>query len=64
MIKTCLKSKEVFNTYLTNNSTHVRRAYLAFRALVRLFSKLVDNQEKFEKKVKELVLKGGMMLID
>ena len=50
VIKTCLESKEAFNTYFTNNPTHVRRAYLAFRALVRLFSELVDNQKELEKK--------------
>ena len=54
MIETCLESEEAFNTYLTNNPTHVRRAYLAFRALVRLFSKSVDDREKLEKKVNNL----------
>ena len=54
MIKQCLKSEEAFNTYLTNNPTHVRRAYLAFIALVRLFSELVDDREKLEKKVNNL----------
>ena len=54
MIKTCLESKEAFNTYLTNNPTYVRRAYLAFRALVRLFSESVNNQERLEKNVNNL----------
>ena len=54
VIKECLESKEAFKTYLTNNPTDVRRAYLVFRTFVRLFSKLVDNQEKLEKKVNNL----------
>lgn len=33
---------------------NMRFAYLAFRGLVRLFSKLVDNQKVLEKKVNEL----------
>ena len=54
VIETCLESKEAFNTYLTDNPTHVRRAYLAFRALVKLFSESVDNREELEKKVNNL----------
>ena len=54
VIKQCLKSKKAFNTYLTNNSTHMRRAYLAFRALVKLFSESVNNSKNLEKKVNNL----------
>ena len=54
VIKTCLKSEEVFRTYLTENPSNVRRAYMVFRALVQLFSELVDDREKLEEKVKEL----------
>ena len=54
MIETCLESEEAFNTYLTDNPTHVRRAYLAFRSLVRLFNESVDNREELEKKVNNL----------
>ena len=54
MIETYLESKKVFRTYLTENPSNVRRAYMAFRALVRLFSELVDNREKLEEKVKKL----------
>ena len=54
MIEQCLESEEAFKIYLTDNPTHVRRAYLAFRALVRLFSESVDDREELEKKVNEL----------
>ena len=54
VIKQCLESEEAFNTYLTNNPTHVRRAYIAFKALVRLFSESVDNRKELEKKMNNL----------
>ena len=54
VIEICLENEEAFNTYFTNNPTHVRRAYLAFRALVRLFSESVDDREELEKKVNNL----------
>ena len=54
MIETCLESKEAFRTYITKNLSNARRAFLAFRGLVRLFSESVDDREKLEGKVKEL----------
>lgn len=39
VIEQCLESEEAFRTYLTDNTSNVRRAYTAFIALVRLFSK-------------------------
>ena len=54
VIKKCLESEKAFRTYLTKNPNNVRRAFLAFRGLVRLFSELVDNQKELEKKVNEL----------
>ena len=54
VIETCLESEEAFRTYITENPSNSRRAFLAFRTLVRLFSESVDDREKLEEKVKEL----------
>ena len=56
VIEQCLASEEAFRAYVTSSEhpSNVRRAYLAFRGLVRLFSESVDDREELEKKVNEL----------